>query len=65
MNGLDEYITAFDDREPEPERWWLIEGFEEEGSFPAYEMAYKKLQTIPELKNNEFPEDYLYQEGRA
>jgi len=61
MNGLDEYITAFDDREPEEQ--YRIRGHEDEGSFGTYQSALKYIKYIPELKNVEVPDEYIYMEG--
>jgi len=58
MDGLDEYITAFDDREPIEDKF-SIEGFEYLGTFHNYEKAMEYLMTT-ELSEEEFKEDYIY-----
>jgi len=58
MKGLDEYITAFDDREP-IEDLYQIENYEEAGTFHSYEDAMEHLLTT-ELSEEEFKEDYIY-----
>lgn len=58
MKGLDEYITKFDDREPE-EDVFMIQLYECEGTFGTYEEALDHFinhTTLPK----KYPDDYIY-----
>jgi hypothetical protein len=58
MKGLDEYITKFDDREPE-EDVFMIQLYECEGTFGTYEEALDHLINHTELPK-QYPDDYIY-----
>lgn len=63
LAGIDEYVTR-DNRQEIPPTKYLIEGYEEEGTFEDYESALSFALYHTDIKYKEYPTDYIYEEAR-